>query len=362
MLGALFSILQAGTGHAQAGEERWAGRGAIAGQPAKFILDTGAQQAFIIAAADSKRFGLEVDRELPPEAVLLDAISKPVEVVPPGGQAQPVSFAILKETGAPSIGMDAIIGWPVLKAYVTHYDRQRSVMAIGPDVQPRLANARSLPIVPSDYLVFDAGTTDEPFPVLLDSGDSGGVRLSEPLWNEWRRQNRDLPSTYAWQYWLDGGWVVLELVLAREFRLGQLTLKNVLVSPLPDGTADTAAVVGLAAFANHVLVIDGPGGSVRIGEPSASLAMPAYNRLGASFGPDMSARVADNSPAAEADIRDGDVLVAINGQTPEAYAATVTGYHVWEQPAGTTVRLALRREVEIIERRVTLRDFLTDNE
>ena len=90
--------------------------------------------------------------------------------------------------------------------------------------------------------------------------------------------------------------------------------------------------------------------------------MPAYNRLGASFGPDMSARVADNSPAAEADIRDGDVLVAINGQTPEAYAATVTGYHVWEQPAGTTVRLALRREVEIIERRVTLRDFLTDNE
>jgi membrane-associated protease RseP (regulator of RpoE activity) len=162
-------------------------------------------------------------------------------------------------------------------------------------------------------------------------------------------------------YWYQTGWVVLERVLAGELHLGQLTLKNVLVSPLPDGLTDTAAVVGLAAFANHLLVVDGPGGSVLIGEPSAPLVTPAYNRLGASFGPDSSARVASNSPAAEADIRDGDVLVAINGQTPDAYAATVDG-HVWAQPAGTTVQLTLRRESEIIERRVSLRDFLTGSD
>ena len=163
-------------------------------------------------------------------------------------------------------------------------------------------------------------------------------------------------------YWYAAGWVAMERVLARELHLGRLTLRNVLVSPLPKGLTDTAAVLGLTAFGNHALVVDGPGGSVLVGDPNASPVMPAYNRLGASFGPDNRARVADNSQASQADIRDGDILIGINGQTPDDYAATVTSYRVWEQPAGTTVQLTLRRDSEIIERRATFRDFLTGDQ
>lgn len=360
VFGALAWLFHAGTGHAQAGDERLAVSGTIAGQPATFILDTANQQGFVIAEADARRFGLQADRQPPPEAVLFEAISKPVEVILPGGHTRQVDFAILKETGAPGFGLDALIGWPVLKAYVMHYDRQRRILAIGSDVQPQLADGRSVPIVPSHDLVFDAGTGDDPLPVLLDSGWSGGVMLSAPLWAEWRRDNPQLPHTYGSTYWFATGYVELEQVLAKELRLGRVTLTNVLVSPLPDGLTETAAMIGLAAFANHVLVVDGPGGSIWIGEASASRAMPAYNRLGATFGPDMSARVASNSPAAEADIRDGDILVEIDGQAPDAYAATVEG-HVWAQPASTAIQLTLRRESEIVRRRVTLRDFLTDN-
>ena len=337
--------------------------GTIAGRPATFALDTGAQPPFVITAADARRFGLQVDREPPPEAAILESISRPVDVVLQGGHSWKAGFAILKEANAPGLGLDAIIGWPVLKAYIMHYDRQRRIFAIGTDLRPQLANGRSFPIIPANYLLFDAGTAGEPLPVLLDSGDSGGVRLSGPLWSEWHQHNADLPSTYAWNYWFDTGWVMTELVLAREFRLGQLTLKNVLVSQLPEkGWTDTAAVIGLTAFGNHALVVDGPGGRVLVGGPSASLVMPAYNRLGASFGPEGRARVTGNSPAARADIRDGDILVSINGQTPEAYAATVTAHHIWEQPVGTIVQLTLRRESEIIERRVTLRNFLTGDQ
>ena len=359
LLGALLWLLQASLCRAQADDERWAGSGTIAGRPATFILDTGAQWPFVITAADAQRFGLEADRQPPPGADLFEAISKPVEVVPPGGEAQPVSFGILKDTGAPSLGMDAIIGWPVLKAYVTHYDRQRGILAVGPEVPARLSDARSLPILAGDYLVFDAGTDGDPLPVLLDSGDSGGVMLSQPLWTAWRRDNPDLPHTYAWMHWYATGWVVLERVLARDLRLGRLTLRNVLVSPLPEGLTDTAAVAGLTAFANHAVVVDGPGGSIHVDEASAAPVVPAYNRLGASFGPDNRARVAGSSPAAEADIRDGDVLLAINGHSPAAYADTVAG-HVWAQPAGTALQLTLRRESETLERSVILRDFLTE--
>ena len=358
VLGALVWIFQAAVCHAQAGDERLVVGGSIAGKPATFILDTGNQQPFVITGADAKRFGLQADREPPPEAAIFKAISQPVPVVLLGGAEQQVSFAILKEIVDQGFGQDVLIGWPELKAQVIHYDRQRGILAINPDPQPRPANARSLPIIPGPDLMFDAGTEAAPLPVQVDTGWSGGVMLSAPLWNAWSRENPDLPRTYAWMYWLSTGDVALEQVLASEFRLGRLTLRNVLVSPLPDGLTNTAAVIGLAAFGNHALLVDGPGGSVWIGEPGAALVMPAYNRLGATFGPDLSAHVADNSPAAQAGIRDGDVLVAINDQAPDSYAATVVG-QVWAQPAGTTFQLTLRRASELIERQVTLRDFLT---
>src|SRR5687768_1445430 len=69
LLGALIWAFAAGTGLAQGGQERWVAGGAIADQPATFILDTGSQVAFVITPAEAQRFGLQVDREPPPEAV-----------------------------------------------------------------------------------------------------------------------------------------------------------------------------------------------------------------------------------------------------------------------------------------------------
>jgi hypothetical protein len=360
VLSVLLGLAKTNAVRAQSLDERLVGTGAIAGQPATFILDTGVQQPFVITEAGAKRFGLEADRKPPPAAVLFEAISKPVQAVLPGGHGLQVSFAILKQSDAPEYGGDAIIGWPVLKAYVTHYDKQHQLLAVGPNLQPRLANARSFPILPDYDLALNAGSREKPLAVFVDTGWSGGVLLSKPLWEEWRRRNRNLPYTYSSTYWYDTGDVVLEQVLAKEIRLGSLSLKNVLVSPLPSGLTSRAAMIGLKAFANHALVIDGPAGLVVIDGPGKSLMVPAYNRLGAIFWPSKTARVAHDSPAAQADVREGDVLIAINGQTPEAYVTAVEG-NVWEQPAGTAVRLTIRRGPETIERQVTLRDFLSRN-
>src|SRR5687768_4822793 len=55
ILGALVWIFQAVAGHAQAGDDRLTTSGTIDGQPATFMLDTGAQPPFVITAAEIGR-------------------------------------------------------------------------------------------------------------------------------------------------------------------------------------------------------------------------------------------------------------------------------------------------------------------
>ena len=195
VLSALLGLVGTEAVRAQPQDERLVGTGAIAGQPATFILDTGVTQPFVITEADAKRFGLEADRKPPPEAVHFMAISKPVQAILPGGRGLQVNFAILKQSDAPGYGGDAIIGWPVLKTHVTHYDKQHQLLAVGTNLQPRLANARSFPILPDDELALNAGSREKPLTVFIDTGWSGGVLLSKPLWDEWRTRNRNLPYT-----------------------------------------------------------------------------------------------------------------------------------------------------------------------
>ena len=72
----------------------------------------------------------------------------------------------------------------------------------------------------------------------------------------------------------------------------------------------------------------------------------------------MAAKVAPGSPAAGADIDDGDILLKIDSLSPGEYAARLREHNVWEQPAGTSVLLTLKRGDAEIERRVVLQDYL----
>lgn len=127
------------------------------------------------------------------------------------------------------------------------------------------------------------------------------------------------------------------------------------------GSIPPAASVGLAAFFNHDLFIDGPARKIHIGPANRDTVLPNYNRLGATFVPGtMAAIVATGSPAAQADIQNGDVLIAIEGLAPGDYAARLAVHSVWEQPAGTSITLTLDRGEKRISRRVVLRDFLNE--
>lgn len=348
-------------------EERLVVEGRVNGRPARLVFDTGTSFPLAMPRHAMAKYDLELDEARPIDtaaAGVLEGFSVVGRIeLPPAYVSDQAVFAIL--TDAPwtfEWGFDAIIGWPAGRDNRLHYSRRRGSIL---EAVPNAATGwQAFSLLESNVLTFDAGGNGGPLEVMVDTGWSGGVQLSPELWKEWRAQNSDRPYTLVNLTSPAFGLVVLEQVFAPRLEIGGATLSNVLVSEAPPadearGWVPPPVTLGLAAFASHELLIDGPGRMLYISPAESGGAPPPYNRLGATFLPGtMAAKVAPGSPTAAADIRDGDVLVAIEGREPGEFAAGLNVYSPWEQPAGTALTLTLERAGERISRRVLLEDFL----
>jgi len=164
---------------------------------------------------------------------------------------------------------------------------------------------------------------------------------------------------------------VKEEAWANKLGLGALVLNGVPVTeaiPLASIAPRFRASLGLVALKRLDVVIDGKGGVAYL-RPKHT-APPAYdhNRLGAVFVPDdpgsdgLTARVADGSPAQEAGIRSGDLLLKIGEVNVTNWRNDPTVLPLsrfWERPAGTTLELTLSREGKTFKAAPTLRDILS---
>jgi hypothetical protein len=349
-----------------AGEERILTEGRIKGQPVMFVLDTGASLPLLLTPPAAAKLGITADVP-PPAGVegahILAGFSKPVPIgLPPAFEPETVALGILApDPQSLEWDVDAVIGWPALMGNRLLYEPGRNTL-FGTRLEVDKSGWRPFPILDANVLIFDAGG-EKPLPVMVDTGWSGGVMLPPPYWQAWRKQNPGLRHTLITHYSPAFGLVVLEQYLAPRMAIGGAVFTNVMVSEAPSsearGNRESEAVLGLAAFANHALLVDTVAKQVFIRSSGDRPRLPSYNRLGATFLPaTMAAKVAPGSPAAGADITDGDVLLKIDGLSPGEYASRLREHNVWEQPAGTSILLTLRRGNAEIERRVVLQDYL----
>jgi hypothetical protein len=366
LVAALVSCLFAGSALAE--EHRLVTQGSVNGRPARMVLDTGTSFPLAMPRNAMEKYDLQLDEAQPVDpsaAGVLDGFTKASRIeLSPAYVSEDAVFAVLKDALPDTLewDMDAIVGWAALRDDRLHYGRRKGIALFGASPSPA-AGWPAFPILESNVLTFDAGSKDRPLAVLLDTGWAGGVQLSPELWSSWRAQNSHRPHTLVSVYSPSFGLVVMEQVFAERIEIGGAALSNVLVSELPpsqgSGSVEPQVVLGMAAFANHEFLVDGISRKLYIAPADHSPAPPDYNRLGATFVPGtMAARVAPNSPAAAADVQDGDVLVAIDGLEPGEYAAKLTTHNVWEQPAGTALTLTMIRGGDRITRRVVLQNYL----
>ena len=273
-------------------------------------------------------------------------------------------------------GLDGIIGWQTVRKNVFQIDA----------VEQTLKPLDTVPEEATSWMTFHVRTNSDILTleipnqkgnavtvITVDTGTDKGVSLSPKRWCKWRAAHSNESTTLDASYSPVEGLVVSEEAWAKELSFGPLTLTD--VPAFAATSAEVAALgssqyesrFGLAALKRMDFIVDGRKGIAYV-RPKKTPPPPCeHNRLGAVFVPrddqndDLIAHVVAGSPAHEAGIRNGDVLLKIADLDVtrwRADPAVLPLSRFWQEPAGTKLRLTLRRGNETPEISVLLRDIL----
>lgn len=349
------------------------------GQPLKLAFDTGAGGLIVFRNVAEQR-GLKI---APPPA---DARPEPGKVL--FSRTEPVTIELFGQTllneriividlpSSLSPDIEGVLGWPNIRNNIWFLSgsalKLRLLNAVPSETASwfKLAELKARSVLCLEFLQKNPGP---PVYLGIDTGSPSGVILSPEAWEKWRKAHPKQSVTLEATYMPGIDLIVTEIAWADEINIGGLTLRNVSVSRMnrmeqaiqPPGTV---AILGLNAMLRMDAVLDGRNGFV-YARPLNSASRPfTHNRLGAVFAPanlqspnDLIAHVANNSPAAKAGVRDGDVLLKID-QLEVTPWRTQPGIlplrRFFVQAPGTKLRLTLRREGKTMIADVVLRNIL----
>jgi hypothetical protein len=274
-----------------------------------------------------------------------------------------------------SWGIDGLFGWDVLPSeyFITFIPGVKLDIAATGEVPGPTAAWQQLSLRKnSKVLVLEVPDTNgTSIGVAIDTGDSDGVSLSPAKWRQWRAEHPAAPTTINAYFRPGAGLVVREVSWAKELTLGPLTLTDVAVQENDIANqaagANIGATLGLAAIKRQTLLVDGKLGMAYFARQQFPAQAFEHNRLGAVFTPSdlqhdpLEAHVVAGSPAEEAGIRNGDVLLKIDALDATKWRtdpAVMPMGRFWQRPAGTSIVLTTQRGDKVLTVPVTLRDLI----
>lgn len=348
--------------------------GTINGKPATFTLDTGAEFGIVLFKPAAERLGLTFP-EVPtsrgqPNGKTLIRMTEPYDVSAFDITGK-IPFAIVN-TPVPA-DTDGCIGWPLFKNNVLQIDANGGVLRTLEEVPREARTWTSLRLRSnSGVLCLETTDTQGKGAILIDTGDTrNGVSLSPERWHEWTNSHPDRPKTLTESYSPGSGHLIGEESWAERLSLGAFTITRVPVTEA--GRSQIAlgcdAALGITALQRLELVVDGNEGVAYVRVRSGPSRPYYYNRAGAVFSPrdlmgsaanHLIAHVLPGSPAYEANIRDGDVVLKVGQQWYTNWTIGPTTL-CSTRPAGTRVDLTLKRGDKTFSTTVVLRDIFPAN-
>ncbi|HTV41792.1 MAG TPA: tetratricopeptide repeat protein [Candidatus Sulfotelmatobacter sp.] len=342
----------------------WLENTKIDGKAVKMIFDSGASSIALTKQA-VKRLGLKV--VVPPTNGVGDTASYSAEI---DGQPFRTDFNILN---IPALipDFDGVMGWRPLSRGIYRIDAEADTITPFSGIPDGIKRWGRLFIdTNAETLVLKIpGQQDGKNIISIDTGDSSGISLTPREWKRWKKTHPHNPITLRAYLTLDGCYAGEES-WADQIQIGPLTLNDVPVMEEGPSTkiefGSERDVVGLTALRRMDLMVDGIHGVAYMRAKQTPPPPYSYNRLGAVFIPtatdsnDLVGQIVPGSPAYRAGIRNGDILLKIDGRSVSGWTNgwRESNSDAFSMPAGTRLDLTLRRRRKIFETAAVLQEIL----
>jgi hypothetical protein len=363
---------------ANAADERIWVNAKINGKPIRLILDTGTTGDLAIFSTTAKRLGLKYtppEKQPSPGHVHVgwtEICNFELET----NEAE-IPIAVVEVPEYTKLPEDGILGWTAIKNNVISIDAVTGKFSLGAHAPEDDTKWQKFQLETNlDSLALDLPLENGLIGIVsLDTGSAYGVQINSKKWHEWKKSHTNQPSTFESYGTPSIEWVIKEESWADKLSLGALMLNNV---PIMEADQNDVALgslpqakfqanLGLVALKRLDIIIDGKNNVAYLRSKTTSPLPYQHNRLGADFVPqdsrndDLIAHVANDSPAHKVGIRNGDVLLEINGRDETKWRTDTNSpaeVSAIEKPAGTKLELTLKRGDKIFKTTAVLRNIL----
>lgn len=269
---------------------------------------------------------------------------------------------------------DGVIGWPSVTNSIVMIDGKAEIMLLLSHVPPDARDWLKLPVQTdaSELELLIRKPNGKNSVLSIDTGLDEGIELRPDLWRNWKSSHTNQPTTLTGTYMFGPGLTVKEVAWAKEIAFGPLILTDVPVTEANSvdlllGGEDYEATLGLAALKRLDLIVDPKNGVAYLRPKKEPPPHYNHNRLAALFlprsiessGSDLVAHVLKDGPGYAAGIRDGDILLKVNGQELTDLRDLERIKEIEDaKPSGTKETLTLKRGGKVFEVTVVLNDIL----
>jgi hypothetical protein len=354
-----------------ADERIWVKDVQLDGKPVRLFYDTGAN-ASAVSLETAERLGVRSktnrSNDVSSQIVIGDASTFTLS----HGQTQlSMDFAIIDFPyyAKQAIDFDGFIGWPNFDRYVLKIEASEGEVTVLPMVPKKTAKWIHFSVITNSGVLLLAvpKEQDSKHTVFIDTGSSFGVGLPHHAWQQWKKSHPRSPLTLRTMTIPADGFVVLEESWADQIAIGSLVLTNVPVIEEPPSFetlwgSNNDGTLGLAALNRLDVIVDGPNTIAYLyPNPGRARDYP-HNRLGAVFVPcaghprEGVAWVEADSPAYEAGIRTGDILLKVDEIPVVSFSDT--WIRRFSMPSGTKLHLVLKRDGKEFQTTATLRQII----